>query len=321
VARTTAVPTTAVATTIATTAASGGVVTPEVVCVAGGGVASRDPEAIAAEDPALAYIAAMMPLYDNPRVYFGYSNSGATAVVVDDPARNVVEGGDPYDTALAPTVLAPGQVRPAFYALVPEDGSDMPRWTLTGPDGVARTARADGSSPECTPDLLERLTTDTRTPTVTFSTDVSLDPASTGDFALVAATVAGLGPSVCPPGLEPRAPLLWSGFSEDGLSSGTLSSRAFLYKVTDPASGAPYLAGPARVAPAVIDVCSGGGAQTRGWSLSSSLERFQATGRWACVRIVDGRSSLTVDDMCEAEDVYTGVPATGGIRVRSPAGV
>lgn len=84
-------------------------------------------------------------------VYFGYTNESSEVVVVEEGIANQLSGVDPDDNPLLTTLFAPGAVEVAFWAY-PTDGSgDDVVWTLTGPDGVERTAT---TTEPCPPEFL-----------------------------------------------------------------------------------------------------------------------------------------------------------------------
>jgi hypothetical protein len=81
-------------------------------------------------------------------VYFGYTNESTEPVVVEEGDANSLSGAAADDNPLLTTLFAPGTVEVAFWAVPPPDSGDDVVWTLTGPDGVERTATTTEACPQ-----------------------------------------------------------------------------------------------------------------------------------------------------------------------------
>lgn len=278
-AATTTTTTTATAATTTTMAGTAGVIEPEVVCVdlddgSGGDVA------------------------------FAYVNTGEVGLVVS-PGDSTVTNGEEADLALVPVVFAAGRNSPAFW-VTPVD-PDLPvSWTVIGPDGIERTATADGDAPACTPELEEPEPADPRLPGLSI-VDAAL--ADDGSLAVVTLELIGVPElSVCGAGLEPRPVSI----------EFTVTSRVAGELVTVTAAGPrvefvveatvdPVLASNA-VSVLVLDRCELGGAVQTSWPAGLFHEVY---GAEVCV-LVDGE----VNAYLYGEEGSCGLPRAGGARVR-----
>lgn len=178
--------------------------------------------------------------------------------------NNAVEGGDQGDDPLVPTVLAPGEVAPAFFVRDLDLQSETVTWSVTGPDGVRRSATSDLSSdPECTADLIRSPLDDKRAPRLAYAYTVGTTTAT------IIATVVGVGPtSICPTGLELRPPLVWierSGVDgSTGVSTGATTQVVVpLEPSTDPVTGLPVTVAAQDFRATVADVCAAAGSTSR----------------------------------------------------------
>jgi hypothetical protein len=81
-------------------------------------------------------------------VYFGYTNRSSEPLVVEEGDANRLSGVAADDNPLLTTLFAPGSVEVAFWAVPPLDSGDDVVWTLTGPDGVERTATTTENCPD-----------------------------------------------------------------------------------------------------------------------------------------------------------------------------
>lgn len=133
-------------------------------------------------------------------VAFAYVNTSDAAVAVGAAASSVTNGTD-SDLALVPVVFAAGRVSPAFWVTPADPGAPV-SWTVTGPDGVERTAVTSDDTPTCTPALEAVDPADTRSPVVEV---IDVEPAADGSTAEVTVALVGVPEtSVCGVGLEPQ---------------------------------------------------------------------------------------------------------------------
>lgn len=301
----------------ATTLAAPAAIVPEVVCVDTSFVRRPPPgptTTIAGTDTSVAR--AGPDLAAETLVYFAYRNPTASPVVVPLGDGNRLEGADPADDPLLPTVFAPGRVSPTFLAIVAADGA-VPTWTLRGTDGVVRTAAPTAATPAC--DGSERATSpDTRAPqvTVTFGDSVIGTPSE----PRIAVTVRMTGlpaSSVCPTGLTPRPPVV-----QFRLAPGVGGGELELTAEGDGTALAELAVGPlpfatvavsgvrVRVDTFVADRCEAGGVVTTAWATSPGIDAL-ASGLGATCAVAEGTA---VRPATSDECVVLG--ATGGIRIR-----
>ena len=236
--------------------------------------------------------------------YFGYDNTGVSPVAIPAGLGNALSGASVDDAALAPTVFAPGHVSPAFLALVGLDGA-LPSWTVRGPDGVSRTAKATKAAPPCTPDLLAPTTPDARVPKLTFSFRGLPSDAAPPTQVEVTATLTGLpATSTCASGLDAMAPLVGIGDGTSKAASGTTSISTLTVGPQQAQNGKAYQGITARFTVTVVDRCASGGAVSLGWPTNVTLDLLR-DGTNVCAE-VDG---TTVTEVPCATLAYT-----GGIR-------
>jgi hypothetical protein len=181
-------------------------------------------------------------------------------------------------------------------------GRDAPRpaWTVTGPDGVSRTAAADADTPRCTDDLLAPTTGDDRTPEM-----VASEPEPSGaDTVEVTFSVAGVPEtSVCPAGLEAEpVSLTW----DDG-STGSELTRTATFGVFTTVDGLDAAATAAGLT--VLDVCEFEGTTQRIWP-GRAFESLYVGASVCAAR--QGERTVTV----ATEAQCPGVAPTGGGRSR-----
>ena len=234
-------------------------------------------------------------------VYFGYVNESTEPVVIPEGSGNSLTGANPADQPLLPTLFAPGEVVPAFYA-IPFDEQVV--WTLVGPDGVSREAVAsiDTTQP-CTDDLVTGTSSDTRQAVLSVVSSETSGDASSATIDVSLTAVPAL--SVCNPAFTPLPASISLDFGNgDDLVEGTTATTT-----VDLAS---FDGGPPRasitVAAVVLDQCEFDGTVVSSWPANPSLiDAYQ--GQAYCAELVDGVAQITVG-RCP------GLPLTDGIRVR-----
>jgi hypothetical protein len=256
-------------------------------------------------------------------VAFAYVNDADVAVVLEDAASSVSDGEE-ADLAFVPIVFAPGRVSPAFW-ITPavDDGVTFPAWTVTGPDGVARTAAADDATPTCTDELLVSTTPDSRQPKFEFrDAVVSAD----GSFVTFVSDLAGVpATSVCPAGLEPQ-PVSVVIDDGDGQSSVDGVTATWVVELA-PGSTGVVRARYQSVAALVLDQCSADGATQQVWPGGAFDAIYVGVG--VCLNELDGVITyFSVDGVAtpiggtessgSAEQVDPSYcpPFTGGARTR-----
>jgi hypothetical protein len=235
-------------------------------------------------------------------IYFGYDNASDGPVVVAEGDANLLSGVDADDNPLLTTLFAPGRVDVAFWAY-PDGESDVV-WTLTGPDGVERSATGSPTMEPCPADFLADA--DTRAAAVEV---VGQALAADGESVEVELALTGLdGTSVCNAALEPE-PLLASIGDGSALPTGfepdaTITAGPFV----ESAQGG--LLASTTVYALVLDQCSGAGVTAASWPLAPALDEL-TFGTVICARL-DDAGALTVDLRSSPCDL----PATGGQSIR-----
>jgi hypothetical protein len=264
--------------------------------------AAAPPTTEAAVDTTVAEAAALIPEAvcqgDGGEIYFGYTNESSEPVVVEEGDANQLSGVASDSNPLVPTLFAPGTVEIAFWAFAPENSTDDVIWTLTGPDGVERTA-AGGPMTDGCPEF--DLAADGLTPEVVGSTlaadgesvDVELrvsglDETSVCNEALVAEPrlVAINDGSVLPTAFEPEATLTLGPFVERPGFGRSAKTNVFVL---------------------VLEQCSGAGVTAASWSPD-----LLPYGRCLTARF-DDDGALVVDVEVSA---CSDLPLTGGTGIR-----
>lgn len=246
---------------------------------------------VAAADTTVADVAALVPTAEcrggNGEIYFGYTNESSEPVVVVEGDTNLLSGVTPDDNPLLTTLFAPGTVEVAFWAFPVEDSGDEVVWTLTGPDGVERTASGGSATEPCPADFLAA--DSDRVPTLevagqTLAADgesaevdlrlVGIDETSVCNeaFAAEPVLVALNDGSAFPTAFEPEATLTLGQFV-DSPSGGRLAST--------------------RVYALIVDQCSAAGATASSWFPPPVLD-ILTFGTEVCARL-DDAGTLTVE--------------------------
>jgi hypothetical protein len=272
-AATTSAPPATTESTPATTDAPAAPITPEAVCVGSEG-----------------------------EVYFGYDNASAEPVVIAEGDANALSGVVPDDNPLLTTLFAPGRVDVAFWAY-PDGASDIV-WTLTGPDGVERTASGGSTTQPCPADFL--VDVDDRSPAVEV---VGQTLSADGEFVDVELRIAGLAEtSVCneafvaeplfaaigdgsalPTSFAPDATVTLGPFNESALGGRLATSTVYAL---------------------IVDRCSAAGVTVESWPLARAANEL-TFGTVICARL-DDAGALTVELRVSPCDL----PATGGQSIR-----
>ena len=260
--------------------------------------------------PAVGAITPIAECYDEIAggAYFGYTNDNTSPVVIPANDGNHLSGDDPGDNPMLTTLFAPGQVTHAFLARFGGDTSLV--WSLTGPDGVTRTATADGTFddlPFC--ELSITVAGDTRQPVVDGTGTLSDDGTSvTFDISLT-----GVPPtSVCNSAFQAEPVLVGLG-DGSALPTGydtTRTATVALHDTLAADDGGTKLAALPVVA-LVVDQCSYDGTTVTSWP-SSSVVSAQTFGTVFCAVLAEDGTLTTVQtpNYCE------GPPATGGSPIR-----
>lgn len=252
---------------------------------------------------------------DGERTYFGYTNDSDAPVVIPAGTANRVFDADTEVPVRLPTVFAPGQVGPVFWA---NESAVPPTWSVTSPDGTTRTARLVPGLPFCTETEETINIPDDRSPKleVTFS---ALPTGSTNpDRLTVTYTATGIPElSVCPTGLTPLPPTVGT---DDAFESPFVDGRVYTETIDFVPRFVPqfesvevHRAGTAR-ALLVFDNCAFGSTVSTTWAMTPAFERARRGGAY-CFEDVAGVVTLTRDDFfCELAPIR--LPATGGVRKR-----
>ncbi len=233
-------------------------------------------------------------------VSFAYDNQ-SDAVVVLDPADNVLSGTAADDEPFVPTHFAPGRSAAVFSA-IPEGEPTAVTWELTGPDGVTRSATPTADTPSCA-DLTSRMSTDTRTPELV--TSAEFDEATnqvTLDLELTGVPPA----SVCNEAFEPSSAIIR--FERD---NGEVLAEGTTLTMTSEVAGE---AGSGRVASfdvsvVVIDRCTYDGTTFSSWPGGAFVDLFYIGG--LCVD-VEGTAPEVSEGACSG-----GLPLVPGSKIRS----
>lgn len=255
----------------------------------------------AAVDTTVAEAAALIPEAVcrgvDGEIYFGYTNESSEPVVVEEGDANQLSGGATEDNPLLTTLFAPGAVDIAFWAFPPEGSDGDVVWTLTGPDGVERTAT---TTETCPPEFL---------------------PVSDGE-----PTLEVVGQTLAPDGASADVELQLTGIDETSvcneafvaeprllvINEGTALPTSFEPEATvtvDPfvESTGGQLAS-TRVYAFVLEQCSAAGVTASSWSPELRSLNF---GTDVCARL-DDAGELTV----ELTEGSCDLPLAGGSSIR-----
>jgi hypothetical protein len=250
-------------------------------------------------------------------VYFSVDNQSSDPVVVADPARNVLAGAMNAaaggDNPLVPTVFGVGRTSPAFLAVA---GSDSVSWSLTGPDGVTRTATATLDSPFCDVGSTDSSIGDDRQYSLTYEIISWTGTPPTDVTILIAPTDPSTTMSRCGAGLEAlpsRTGLLVNGEIlpiDEPLPLPVYTSFPSIGERIQTRVPVEYI---------VVDRCAYDGVESRQWPMGDVPADFgygQLVGLSFCA-VLDG------DEVLQAPfDDCIWVLPTGGSRVRpSTAGL
>lgn len=231
-------------------------------------------------------------------IYFGYTNESSEPVVVDEGDANQLSGVAPDDNPLLTTLFAPGTVEIAFWAFSPDGSGDDVVWTLTGPDGVERTA---STTEMCPPEFLQGSGDD---PTLEVTAQTL---AADGESADVELRLAGIDEtSVCNEAFTAEPRLLV-------INEGTALPTSFEPEATvtvgpfgESARGG--LLANTRVYAFVLEQCSAAGVTASSWSPELRSLNY---GTEVCARL-DDAGELSVEltgGLCD-------LGVTGGVSIR-----
>jgi hypothetical protein len=238
---------------------------------------------------------------------FGFDNRSSVPVAVPAGEGNRLDGGIADDNPLHTTLFAPGRTAFAFWVVpvVDDSGARSPIvWTLTGPDGVERSATADDSTPGCD-DALAAAADDSRVPELVVS-DESITPA--GDAVALTVAVAGVPDlSVCNQAFNAEP----VGISLDEATLPTVADRTASYTLPlQAASTRPGRLASVRIVANIVDRCSYDGLTVSTWPVA---RQFTTLGNGVTVCAwVDDAGILSVEltpGLCE-------LGVTGGARNR-----
>lgn len=254
--------------------------------------------------------------FDEANVFFAVDNQSSTPVVVADPAANLLAGvgspGDNVDNPLVPTVFGLGRTSPAFSAV---SRSDSVSWSLTGPDGVTRTATATIDSPPCYDDdgnLLVGISTigDDREYLLNYAIESSEGTPPTAVSVTATPVDVTTLTSRCGVGLEALPTETWYLVNTE------------LQPIGEPLQlqmGPPLVPGvratlvaSAYVDYVVVDRCAFDGVESRQWPMGPNYTEFGNSDLSPEVCVTYDGTELRLDDFTPCP----GLPLTGGSRVR-----
>lgn len=233
-------------------------------------------------------------------IHFGYVNDNATPVVIPANDGNQVSGADPADNPMATTLFAPGPVSHAFWTYAA--GDDPVVWSLTGPDGVTRTASGTVETlPQCENPIAPA--GDTRQPEVSATAQLSADSTEvTFDVTLAGVPTT----SVCTGGLTPEPALVGLG-DGSALPTGYDTSASVTLPLRDPVlQDVAYTKIAELVIYAyVVDQCSFAGTTVSSWPAAEQMARL-AFGSVFCAELGDDGSITTRKADASCEFSFTG---------------
>ena len=243
----------------------------------------------------------------NAATYFGYRNE-ADQVVSVDPASSAVAGAEPDDEAYVPTLFAPGRVSPAFYVFAVDPEIPV-SWTITGTDGVGRTATSDPQVPECTDELLQPTVPDERTPSIEIGAPQLSADGSTVTIETTAVGVPRL--SVCADGLtaEPASVRMDDG-NGGSTTAGNVSQWTADVLTFQPEGRrvATFI-----VSALVVDRCSGADVTQSSWP-NGAFDDMR-NGLTICATVTN--TTVSIDSFYGG--LCGGLAPTGGARIRPSA--
>jgi hypothetical protein len=234
---------------------------------------------------------------DGGEIYFGYTNESSEPVAVEEGDANRLSGVASDSNPLLTTLFVPGTVEIAFWAFPPEGSAEGVAWTLTGPDGVERTA-VGGPTTDLCPDFdADELMVEVAGFTLAAdgeSVDVDLrvtglDETSVCNEVLVAEPrlVAINDGSVLPTSFEPEATITLGPFAEVSGVGRSASTNVFVL---------------------VLEQCSGAGVTATSWSPD-----LLPYARCLTVRF-DDDGALIVEEL--GFDGCRDLPLVGGVLIR-----
>lgn len=259
------------------------------------------PTTDAAAETTVSEVAALLPEAVcrgvDGEVYFGYTNESSEPVVVEEGDANSLSGVDADDNPLLTTLFAPGTVEVAFWAVPPPDSGNDVVWSLTGPDGVERTATTTEACPQDFPALSDEATLEVVGQTLATdggSVDVELRLIGLGEmsvcneaFAAERRLVVVNEGTALPTSFEPAATVTVGPFSESPRGGLLASTRVYAF---------------------VLERCSTDGVTASSWS--PELRRLNR-GTQVCARL-DEDGELTV----ELSEGLCDLGVTGGTGLR-----
>jgi hypothetical protein len=254
--------------------------------------------------PAAALTPEAVCVGNNAEVYFGYDNASAEPIAIAEGDANQLSGVDAADNPLLTTLFAPGRVDVAFWAYPDADAGADVVWTLTGPDGIERTASGGSATEPCPDDFLADA--DDRSPAVEVvgqtisddgeSVDVELrltgvDETSVCNEAFTAEPLfASIGDgSALPTGYEPEATVTAGPFLDSSMGGQLATNTVYAL---------------------IVDRCSGAGVTAASWPLAPAANAL-TFGTVICARL-DDAGELTV----ELKESPCDLGATGGVSIR-----
>ena len=249
--------------------------------------------------------------FDEANVFFAVDNQSSTPVVVADPAANLLAGvgspGDNVDNPLVPTVFGLGRTSPAFSAV---SRSDSVSWSLTGPDGVTRTATATIDSPVCSDDVLKSSIGDDRE----YLLNVAIESSEGTPPTEVSVTATPVDvttlTSRCGAGLEALPTETWYLVNTE-LQSIDEPLQLQMEPPLVPGVRATLVAS-AYVDYVVVDRCAFDGVESRQWPMGPNYTEFGYSDLSPEVCVTYDGTELRLDDFTPCP----GLPLTGGSRVR-----
>jgi len=265
-------------------------------------------DSLAATDAGTALTPVAFCAGNEGEIYFGYDNESSEVVVVAEGDANRLSGAVPDDNPLLTTLFAPGAVDVAFWAYPDDPDGDDVVWSLTGSDGVERTASGgEATTPGCPAEFAT--IDDDRTPAIEV---VGQTLSADGESVEVQLRLVGVdGTSVCNAAFDPEPVLasigdgsaLPTGFDPDAtVTAGPLSVSTVSTDGGQVASTVVYAL--------VVDQCSGAGVTAASWSPAPAMSGLISGTTFVCARL-DDAGELTVELLPSCD-----LPLTGGSSLR-----
>lgn len=260
----------------------------------------RPPAAATAAVGAITPIAECYSALDSG-LYFGYRNDNTTPVVIPEGDANRLSGNDSFDNPMLTTLFAPGEVTHAFWTYDDGDGGPV-EWSLTGPDGVTRTAStASESLPACENPIT--VAGDTRQPVVDATAELSAD----GTEVTFDVTLTGVpATSVCNGAFTAEPALVGLG-DGSALPTGYETTATVTLPLRDPILQDVTYTKIAELVTygLVVDRCSYDGTTVTSWPAPTPIFSL-AFGSVFCAELGDDGTLTTFETAASCELSFTG---------------